>query len=54
MRYRLVAQLSEKAVTVGALCCVLGVSRSGYYGSRQRASSATKIGSVRISVCEAL
>ena len=43
MRYRLVAELSEKAVTVGALCCVLGVSRSGYYGSRQRASSATEI-----------
>jgi putative transposase len=29
--------LSKKAVTVGRLCSVLGVSRSGYYGARQRA-----------------
>ena len=34
MSYLLVAKLSGKAVTVGALCRVLGVSRSGYYGSR--------------------
>ncbi len=43
MSYRLVAKLSEKAITVGALCRVLGVSRSGYYDSRQRASSATTV-----------
>ena len=43
MSYRLVAKLSEKAVTVGTLCRVLGVSRSGYYGSRQRALSAAKV-----------
>lgn len=43
MSYRLIGKLSEKAVTVGTLCRVLGVSRSGYYGSRQRALSAAKV-----------
>ena len=43
MSYRLVAKLSEKATAVGTLCRVLGVSRSGYYGSRQRALSAPKV-----------
>lgn len=37
MNYQFVEQLHKKAVTVGRLCRVLGVSRSGYYGSRQRA-----------------
>ncbi len=36
MSYQLVEQLHKKAVTVGQLCRVLGVSRSGYYGSRRR------------------
>ena len=40
MSYQLVAKLSEKAGVVGTLCRVLGVSRSGYYGSRQRGLSA--------------
>ena len=43
MRYRLVAKLSEKATAVGALCRVLSVSRSGYYGSLQRALSTTEV-----------
>ena len=43
MSYQLVAELSEKAVTVGTLCRVLGVSRSGYYGSHQRAQAAPKV-----------
>ena len=43
MSHQLVAKLSEKAVTVGTLCRVLGVSRSCYYGSRQRALSAAKV-----------
>ena len=43
MSYQLVAELSEKAVTVATLCRVLGVSRSGYYGSRQRAQAAPKV-----------
>ena len=43
MSYQLVAKLSEKATAVGTLCRVLGVSRSGYYGSRQRALSAPKV-----------
>ena len=43
MSHRLVAKLSEKAVTVGALCRVLGFSRSGYYGSRQRALSGAEV-----------
>ena len=37
MSYQFVEQLYEKAVPVGRLCRVLGVSRSGYYGARQRA-----------------
>ena len=43
MSYLLVAKLSEKAVTVGTLCRLLGVSRSGYYGSHQRALSTAKV-----------
>ncbi len=37
MSYQFVEQLHKKAVTVERLCRVLGVSRSGYYGARQRA-----------------
>ena len=43
MSYQLVAKLSEKAATVVTLCRVLGVSRSGYYGARQRAQLAPKV-----------
>ena len=42
MSYQLVEQLHKKVVPVGRLCHVLGVSRSGYYGSRQRAKLAPK------------
>ena len=42
MSYQLVQQLHKKAVTVERLCRVLGVSRSGYYGARQRAKIAPK------------
>ena len=42
MSYQFVAQLHKKAVTVERLCRVLGVSRSGYYGARQRAKFAPK------------
>lgn len=42
MSYQLVAQLHKKAVTIERLCRVLGVSRSGYYGARQRAKLAPK------------
>ena len=42
MSYRIVEQLHKKAVTVERLCRVLGVSRSGYYGARQRAKIAPK------------
>ena len=42
MSYQLVEQLHKKAITVERLCRVLGVSRSGYYGARQRAKIAPK------------
>ncbi|ALT76279.1 integrase [Paucibacter sp. KCTC 42545] len=42
MSYQFVEQLHKKAVPVGRLCRVLGVSRSGYYGARQRAKLAPK------------
>jgi hypothetical protein len=42
MSYQLVEQLKKKAVTVKQLCRVLGVRRSGFYGSRQRAKLAPK------------
>ena len=42
MSYCFVEQLHKKAIPVGRLCSVLGVSRSGYYGSRQRAKLAPK------------
>jgi putative transposase len=42
MSYQLVEQLHKKAITVERLCRVLGVSRSGYYGCRQRAKRAPK------------
>ena len=32
MSYCFVEQLHKKAIPVGRLCSVLGVSRSGYYG----------------------
>ena len=37
MSYQFVEQLHKKAIPVERLCRVLGVSRSGYYDSRQRA-----------------
>ena len=40
MSHQLIEQLSKKAVSVERACSLLGVSRSGYYGSRQRARSA--------------
>ena len=43
MSYQFVEQLHKKAVTVERLCRVLGVSRSGYYGARQRAKLAPKV-----------
>jgi putative transposase len=42
MSYQFVEQLHKKAVPVERLCRVLGVSRSGYYGARQRAKLAPK------------
>ena len=42
MSYQFVEQLHKKAVPVGRLYRVLGVSRSGYYGARQRAKLAPK------------
>jgi putative transposase len=42
MSYQFVEQLHKKAVTVERLCRVLGVSRSGYYGARQRTKLAPK------------
>ena len=42
MSYQLVEQLHKKAVTVERLYSLLGVSRSGYYSSRQRATLAYK------------
>ena len=42
MSYQFVEQLHKKAVPVGRLCRVLGVSRSGYYGARERAKLAPK------------
>ena len=42
MSYQIVEQLHKKAVTVGQLCRMLGVSRSGYYGARQRAKLGPK------------
>ncbi|MGC9458143.1 MAG: IS3 family transposase, partial [Halothiobacillaceae bacterium] len=36
--YRCIDQLRKKAEPVAPLCRVLGVSRSGYYASRQRAA----------------
>ncbi|TDS70433.1 transposase InsO family protein [Comamonas sp. JUb58] len=42
MSYRLIEQLHKKAIPAQRLCRVLGVSRSGYYGFRQRAKIAPK------------
>lgn len=42
MSYQFIEQLHKKAVPVGRLCRVLGVSRSGYYGARQRAKLAPR------------
>ena len=42
MSYQLAEQLHKKAVTVERLCRVLGVSRSGFYGFRQRVKLAPK------------
>lgn len=42
MSYQFIEQLQKKAISVGRLCRVLGVSRSGYYSSRQRARLAPK------------
>ena len=46
MSFELVRQLQEKAVPVDQACCVLAVSRSGYYAARKRRQ-------VRPAVCEA-
>ena len=46
MSYQIVEQPHKRAVTVGHLCCMLGVSRSGYYGARQRAKLGPKACSV--------
>lgn len=43
MSYQLVKQWQEKAITVQQACRVLGVSRSGYYASRQRAQAPAKL-----------
>ena len=43
MSYQLVEQLHKKAVTVVRLCRVLDLSRSGYYGWRQRAQAAPNV-----------
>lgn len=43
MSYQLVAQWQEKAITVQQACRVLGVSRSGYYASLQRARRPAKV-----------
>jgi transposase InsO family protein len=40
MSYALIEQWHKRAVSVERLCRVLGVSRSGYYGWRQRAQRA--------------
>ena len=50
MSYQIVEQLHKKAVTVGQLCRMLGVSRSGYYGARQRAKLGPKACSVSTQV----
>ena len=42
MNDQIVEQLHKKAVTVGQLCRMLSVSRSGYYGTRQRAKLGPK------------
>ena len=42
MNYQFALQLHKKAVPVERLCRVLGVSRSGYYGFRQRDKVAPK------------
>jgi transposase InsO family protein len=42
MSYQFVERLHKKAVPVQQLCRVLGVSRSGYYGFRQRTKLAPK------------
>jgi len=39
MSYQFIEQLRKKAIPVERLCRVLGVSRSGYYGSRHRAGA---------------
>ena len=43
MSYQFVEQLHKKAVPIVHLCRVLGVSRSGYYGARQRTKLAPKV-----------
>ena len=50
MSYRLVANLSEKVAMVVTLYGLLGVSRSGHDGSRQRALGTTELcaGSVQL------
>lgn len=43
MSYQLVSQWQEKAIPVSQACRVLGVSRSGYYASSQRARLPAKV-----------
>lgn len=42
MSYQFIEQLHKKAIPVGRLCRVLGLSRSGYYGARQGAKIVPK------------
>jgi len=43
MIYACIDQLQQKAEAVAPLCKVLGVSRSGYYASQQRAREPVKL-----------
>jgi len=46
MKHQCIDQLQQKAAGVATLCRVLGVSRAGYYASRQRARQARPVCSV--------
>lgn len=49
MIYRLIAQEQQKAMTT-RLCCLFGVSRSGYYASRSRQTQPVKVCPVAVSL----
>ena len=42
MSYQLVEDLQQKAVTVSQACCILEVSRSGYYAAAKRRQTAPR------------